>query len=104
MTGTIKVSPSVLKSKAADFATEGNKIQSIMTEMMSAVTNLSNYWTGEAATTYINRFRQLQDDITRMVKMCTEHSNDLQEMADVYLEFDQSAAELASGLATEVIV
>ena len=104
MEGTIKVTPQELKSTASEFASHGAAIQELMAEMMSKVTSLRSYWEGDAAEAYINKFTQLQDDINLMIGMCTEHSEDLEEMADIYLQYDQQAEELTGGLATVVIV
>ena len=81
MEGIIKVSPQLLTNTA-----------------MSAT------WEGEAATAYINKFKGLEDDIQRMVRMIQEHSSDLEEMAQVYAQSDTANAEDANSLSSDVII
>lgn len=103
MDGIIKVSPELLISVAGEFSNQGSRISSLTSEMMNLVTGLASIWSGEAATTYMAKFRGLEDDIQRMVRMVSEHSTDLEEMARIYLESDQAGANNASGLPTDAI-
>lgn len=104
MEGIIKVSPELLTSTASEFASEGSAVSNLTGEMMSLITGLTSVWEGEAATAYITRFKGLEDDIQKMVRMIQEHSNDLEEMARIYAETDAQNAEEASALSSDVIV
>ncbi len=104
MEGIIKVSPQVLTSTASEFGNQGNQINTLTGEMMNLITGMASTWEGEAATAYITKFRGLEDDIQRMVRMAQEHSQDLQEMARIYSEADMANAEEANSLSADVIV
>ncbi len=103
MNGTLKVSPEQLISAAENFNTEGNNIRSITDEMMNKVTSLTSVWEGEASQAYINKFKNLEDDIQRMLGMINEHVTDLNDMASEYSRAEQENADLASSLADDVI-
>ena len=103
MEGIIRVSPEALISTAGEFSNQGSNINTLTGEMMQLVTGLNSIWEGEAATTYMTKFKGLEDDIQRIVRMVQEHASDLEEMASVYQESDKAGADEANGLVTDVI-
>ncbi len=104
MEGIIKVSPQLLTSTASEFSSQGTAVSNLTNEMMNLITGLSSTWEGEAASAYINKFRSLEDDIQKMVRMIQEHSTDLEEMARIYTEADNANMEEANSLSSDVIV
>ena len=104
MEGIIKVSPQLLTSTASEFGSQGASVNNLTGEMMSLVTGLSSSWEGEAAAAYINKFKGLEDDIQKMVRMIQEHSTDLEEMAQVYVQSDTANADEANSLSSDVIL
>ncbi len=104
MQGIIKVSPQLLVNTSTEFGNQGTNISNLTTSMMDLVVGLSGSWEGEAANTFINKFRGLEDDIQRMIAMVQEHSNDLEEMAQNYQNADDTNVSDASGLSDNVIV
>lgn len=77
MTGTIKVSPDKLLSTSAEFSSQGNTIISLTGEMMNIVASMSSVWEGEAASSYMTKFKSLESDIQTLNRMIQEHVNDL---------------------------
>lgn len=104
MEGIIKVSPQLLSSTATEFGNQGTQISNITSEMLNLITGMASAWEGEAATAYITKFRGLDDDIQRMVRMVQEHSSDLQEMSQIYAQADAANAEEANSLSSDVII
>lgn len=104
MEGIIKVSPQLLTSTASEFSSQGSAISSQTSEMMNLVTGLTSVWEGDAASAYITKFRSLEDDIQKMVRMVQEHSTDLEEMARIYSDADTQNMEDANSLSADVIV
>lgn len=105
MNGTLKVTPSKLKSTAASFQTAGNQIKTLTGQMTSTVKSLSGQvWSGDAATKYVNKFNGLNDDIQRMIKMVNEHVQDLNDMANAYEKAEQANITSAETLSSDVIV
>ena len=52
--------------------------------MTQLAEGLATVWEGEASAAYIGKFRQLDDDIQKMIRMVQEHTNDLEAMAKIY--------------------
>ena len=103
MEGILKVSPEKLTEGANNFGNSGKTVSTLTSEMMNTVKNLSSIWEGEASTTYINKFSQLQDDIERMNRMIQEHVTDLNDMARTYQEAENANTQESSGLMGDVI-
>ncbi|WP_418752142.1 WXG100 family type VII secretion target [Frisingicoccus sp.] len=104
MEGIIKVSPQLLTSTASELSNQGATVSSLTTEMMTTITGLASAWEGDAANAYINKFKGLEDDIQKMVRMIQEHSTDLEEMARIYSEADAASVDEANSLSSDVIV
>lgn len=105
MTGTLKVDTAKLTSTATAFQSNGNQIKNLTTQMTSLVTGLSGeVWSGDAATAYVNKFKDLQDDINRMVAMVNEHVEDLQVMAQQYAQAESANVTAAGALSSDVII
>lgn len=102
--GTIKVSPEQLQATASEFSSQASVIANTTGEMISLVSSSSSAWTGEAASQFVSRFGQLQDDMTRIAKMVEEYSTDLTDIANVYTTAENENAQMAQALAADVIV
>lgn len=103
MEGILNVTPEKLISTAQEFSASGQTISSLTQQMTTMVTGLNSAWTGEAATAYVNKFNQLQDDIEQLNRMIQEHVTDLNEMARVYQDAETANLEVAEGLSIDVI-
>ncbi len=104
MEGQILVTPEQLESTAGEFGRVMSQVQSLAASMTDQVTGLSAKWQGEAASAYINKFNQLNDDIAKLSSMINEHVTDLTEIANTYRQAEAANEELASSLAGDVIV
>lgn len=104
MTGTLKVTPEQLIATANDFQGTGTTIRNLTTEMTNTVTGLANIWEGEAASAYIAKFNGLQDDIQRLHAMITEHVTDLNEMANQYINAENTELDQIANLSSDVII
>ena len=105
MEGKLRVTPERLIQSAEVFGNKATGIASVTTEMTNLVTGLAtSSWQGEAATTFIGRFRQLDDDIQKLIGMVNEHSKDLAEMAGNYKAAESQNEDTASSLDIDVIL
>lgn len=104
MEGSLRVTPEQLESTATEFANKGTTVGQLTSQMTDLVNGLSSIWEGDAAAAYTAKFRELDDDIQKIIRMIQEHSNDLNEMARVYREAETANAEEIQGLAGDVIV
>jgi len=102
---TLKVTPEELTSTAGEFQNTGSQVRNLTSQMLETVTGLLNSsWIGDAATAYINKFRQLDTDIERMHRMINEHVEDLQVISQEYTTAESGSAQESSGLPTQVIL
>ncbi|MBS6395740.1 MAG: WXG100 family type VII secretion target [Clostridiales bacterium] len=104
MEGTLRVTPEQLEAASSEFAAKGTVVGNLTSQMVQLVDGLGSIWEGEAAAAYQTRFRQLDEDIQKMVQMIQEHSNDLNEMAKIYRDAETANSEMAADLAGDVIV
>lgn len=103
MTGTIKVTPEKLMQASAEFSSEGSNIAALTAEMVNIAVSLASVWEGDASTAYITKFKSLESDIQVMNRMIQEHTNDLQQMAELYVSAETANIEDASALASGII-
>ena len=104
MEGYLRVTPEQLMSASGEFEQKGISVGNLTAQMVQTVESLGGIWEGEAARAYAGRFRRLDEDIQKMVRMIREHAEDLNEMARVYREAENVNQEEISGLADGVIV
>lgn len=103
MTGSLRVTPEELSRTSAEFSTKASTVQGITNNMMQIVTGLGSAWRGDANTAYIQKFKGLEDDMTRLYKMIQEHSQDLQEMSTMYSQAEQANIEESNALPADAI-
>ena len=103
MVSIIKVSPEQLLATASEFSTEATALSNLTGEMISLIASYSSVYTGEAATAFVSKFNQLEDDMTRLVNMVKEYSSDLTEIANVYQQAETANTEAAQALSADVI-
>ena len=104
MQGNILVTTEQLISTAEEFQAEGTRIAQLTSEMMNRVTSLASAWEGEAAAAYINKFKSLEDDIQKMIRMVQEHVNDLETMAQAYTSAENQNLQDIATLSSDVII
>ena len=92
MEGRIVVTTQELLKTSSEFQARNSAINDITGQMLNLARGLSSQWEGESATSYINKFNELEDDMQMINKMITEHVNDLQEMAAAYDKAEQQVA------------
>ena len=90
-------------STSAEFSSQGNTIISLTGEMMNIVASMSSVWEGEAASSYMTKFKSLESDIQTLNRMIQEHVNDLEQMATLYSTAEQQNVDDAASLSSGVI-
>lgn len=104
MEGILRVTPEQLETAANEFSEKGTYVGNLTSEMLKLIEGLSRVWEGEAASAYLTRFRQLDKDIQKMIRMIQEHSKDLSDMAVVYRNAETGNQQMAAGLSGDVII
>lgn len=103
MEGILKVTPDKLISTANEFSSEGNQIKTLTQGMLDTVNGLKSVWQGDAANAYNTKFNALSDDMEKMNRMINEHVQDLNEMARVYQQAENTNVEDSNALQADVI-
>lgn len=104
MEGILRVTPQTLQNTSNEFSNNGTEIANLTQQMTDIVNGLSSFWTGEASEAFRAKFAGLADDIQRIINMVKEHSVDLNDMAQVYIDADIMNSDLISNLSSDVIV
>lgn len=104
MEGKILVTTEVLRSTASEFQGAMTQIQNYTSMMVEETNGLSAKFQGDAATTYINKFNQLQDDIAKVADLVNKHVTELNEMADNYEASQGRNIDKAEALSGDVLV
>lgn len=104
MEGILRVTPQTLQNTASEFSTTGGEIANLTSQMTDLVNGLSSFWQGENADAFKAKFAGLSDDIQKLINMVKEHANDLQEMAQIYIDTTTSNEDLIANLSSDVIV
>lgn len=100
----LRVTPAKLKSKATEFSSDASKVKGITNQMFDIIKQLNGaVWSGTAAKTYTDRFKQLEDDCQMLVKMIQEFSDDLKDIAEEYSTAENANEETARALKIDVI-
>ena len=103
MEGILRVTPEKLIQTSGEFATTGNQMKNLTSEMISQIQGMKGIWQGEAADAYGTKFNSLQTDMDKLYRMVQEHVNNLQEMAAQYQMAETGNTEQGSGLNINVI-
>ena len=100
----LNVNPQDLYNTAELFGESGSRVANVTGEMMSLITGLTGVWAGSTSEYYISKFTALDDDISRMLGMISEHVADLEEMAQNYTTAEEYGLDAADVLSTDVII
>lgn len=99
----LKVKPDELKKKSAEIQKEITDIENDFTKIDEYVTGTKKYWEGEASDVHIKGYNKMKDDFKTIVKRLKEHPKDLETMAGIYEETENSIKEAVSSLPIDVI-
>lgn len=103
MEGSLLVTPEKLIETSSEFSTCMGQVQTLTSSMMEQVRSMSNFWEGDAATAYLTKFNELEDDIQRVHTMIQEHVTDLNEMASIYQKAESKSQEISGALSGNVL-
>jgi len=103
MTGTLRVTPEELAKTSSEFGNKATTVQGITQQMLEIVNSLTSVWRGDANSAYSNKFKGLEDDMNRLYRMIQEHSQDLQEMSNLYRTAEEANVQESSGLPADAI-
>lgn len=100
----LKVTPDQLKSKAQEITTQINKIQNDWNKVSNLIENSKSYWEGDASDVHRKSKKNMEDDVTRVIKRLKEHPEDLLNMAGIYIQAEEKAMQIANSLPDDIII
>lgn len=96
--GTLLVTPEVLQEKSRTFQSLAVQVKSLHDDMIQRVNSLSAAWEGTAAEAYRTKFAALQTAMDTINRMIMEHSTDLDNMAQTYIDAENQATSAVDSL------
>lgn len=104
MADLINVTPEKLKSTAVSFQQTGQNVKRTTSDMLQLVRGISSsIWSGEASSSFINKFSGLEADINKMCKMIEEEAQHLTSIAQEYILAEEQNKQVAATLKNNVI-
>jgi len=95
MPGQIRISPEVMRGRAAEYRTEGEKVNEVIGRLDTLLSNLQSEWEGEASNSYAARYQELKPAFTQAETLIGEIATALDTIANT---LEQTDAQIASSL------
>jgi len=92
MANQIRMTPEKMRSRASEYSTQANNLQSIITKMDVLLRNLQGEWEGNASQAYAARFAELRPGFVKAKELIDEISTALKSTAQIVEETDNSIA------------
>lgn len=92
MASQIRMTPEKMRSRAGEYTTQANNLQSIITKMDTLLKNLQGEWEGSASEAYAARFAELRPGFVKAKDLIDEISAALKSTAQIVEETDNSIA------------
>lgn len=99
----LKVKPDELKRKSSDIKNEIASIESEFEEIEKVVTGTKKYWEGEASNYHIQSYNKMKEDISIIIRKLKEHPKDLEKMAGVYEQTEETIKQVSTALPVDVL-
>ena len=102
MSAELRVDAQVVQSKSGDMKSIRTRLSNIMQDMKAKFQSLNTSWDSDASATYQSQFTKIHKDIEEMLKIVDEYTQDLDEVAQKYIEVERSVSEESSALPADV--
>ena len=96
--GTLLVTPEALQQKSQTFRSMAVQVKALHDDMVNRVNATASGWEGNAADAYRAKFAALQSAMDTINRMIMEHSTDLEQMAQTYMDAENQNASLVDSL------
>lgn len=98
MIGTLKVAPEEMIAAASELSGYVSAMNDCFTNMKNTMAQSSSYWVGEAGDAHRKLYQEQVAKTEEIISRYTEHVRDLNAMAGVYIEAEQTAQAKAEEL------
>ena len=92
MASQIRMTPENMRSRAGEYSTQANNLQSIITKMDALLKNLQGEWEGSASEAYATRFGELRPGFVKAKDLIDEISTSLKKTAQIVEDTDKNIA------------
>ena len=96
--GTLLVTPEALQQKSQTFRSMAVQVKALHDDMINRVNATASGWEGNAADAYRAKFAALQSAMDTINRMIMEHSTELEQMAQTYMDAENQNASLVDSL------
>jgi len=99
----VKVTPAVLRQKAAEVSDRIGRVQVLFSELESLIRGTRSYWIGEAGDTHRMEYMEQKDNIAEILRRLQLHPVDLLKISGNYIEGEDEVLGNVSLLQTDAI-
>lgn len=92
MQGQIRISPEQMRSKASQYRTQAEAIESTITKMDSLLSELQSEWEGSSSEAYAARFAEVRPGFVSAKELVCDIAQSLDSTANIMEETDTSIA------------
>ena len=93
MSDQIRITPEIMRTRAAEYSAEGDKLQEIIVKMDNLLTQLQGEFEGAASESFAARYQELKPGFVKARDLIEEIANALKSTANI---FDQTNTEIAN--------
>ena len=98
----IKVTPAELKNQSNQVSADIKSIEKHWKSIGDIVRGTKNYWEGDASSTHIRIYKDVEDDVNKILARMRENPVKLLTMAGIYEETETNAEAQAAELPTDI--
>lgn len=95
---SIKVTPTVLSTKANQIEERISRINDQWGNLYMRTMDLGSYWEGEASEAEWKDINLIKEDMEQIIKRLKEYPVDLRQMTGVYSETEETAIQISNTL------
>lgn len=90
MAGTIRLTPQDMRSRAGEYRTEADNIESVIAKMDNLISTLQEEWEGAASTSFADQYQQIRPSFVDGKELVTTVAGQLDSTANALEELDQN--------------
>ncbi len=92
MASQIRMTPEKMRTRAGEYTTQANNLQTVITKMDALLKSLQGEWEGSASEAYAARFAELRPGFVKAKDLIDEISAALKKTAQIVEDTDNSIA------------
>ena len=97
MANQIRITPDQMRNRANEYRAEADKVNGVITNMDTLLTNLQSEWEGASSESYAARYQELKPGFLKAEELIREIAKALDATANIVEETDSSIASQFRG-------